>query len=593
MAKRPLTDRAQRYQRHESALYALEGLWNDPSISHAEAARQVAARYPGEHPGALMRHLQRKRGHIEKTDEHQVLTNVQESIAVGVIRGFSASNRPLTKLQTISMVREIARLPAEWRGDHWYTRFLERHAGALRPHHPKPLALKRTAPELVSEVEYFISSMEEFHKQKSFGAEATFGADETILSIHVGRSGATRLEAVGKINSNFVFPRGTTYGSCIFFSNAAGHTPLVVLVLPFSMLPNPRRKPFVLLPPHVSDPSMHVDVRVAFTATGYMNDQLFEAILEVFLEVLKVRSPGLACQLYLDRLHAHLQPAVAYRARERGLWLNWYSAESSTFLQPADDKQFAALHSSLDQVSSKVDLTNALRSQKPHTLVLSYFWEAVKAAINPNIVKASFRDTGIFPWDPNRIRQNAAKYLAPKKLSQVLAPVSPVAEKATRATLAVLEAHMPARKVRKLSVQPELNRVYRVDELETAEHQKKLHDEAAQQEKLEAKQKRHQQRALARQKKLQEKTERKAVREARKLEQEATKKLQHQQRQIYKCRACGRSCRSRESAPGWLWCEYCVEFAICPYRRLCPDGPELMQEHETKERLAGKRKLPI
>jgi hypothetical protein len=142
MAKRPLTDRAQRYQRHESALHALEGLWNDPSISHAEAARRVAVRYPGEHPGALMRQLQRKRGHIEKTDERQLLTDVQESIAVGVIRGFSASNRALTKLQTISMVREIAQLPAAWRGDHWYTGFLRRHAGALRPHHPKPLAFK-------------------------------------------------------------------------------------------------------------------------------------------------------------------------------------------------------------------------------------------------------------------------------------------------------------------------------------------------------------------------------------------------------------------------------------------------------------------
>src|SRR5947209_8560574 len=54
-------------------------LWNHPSISHAEAARRVAAHYPGEHPGALRRQLQRKRGHIEKTDERQLLTDVQES----------------------------------------------------------------------------------------------------------------------------------------------------------------------------------------------------------------------------------------------------------------------------------------------------------------------------------------------------------------------------------------------------------------------------------------------------------------------------------------------------------------------------------
>src|SRR5687767_1681692 len=62
---------------------------------------------------------------------------------------------------------------------------------------------------------------------RKFRAEATFGAGETLLSIHLDRSGATRLEVVGKINSNFVFPKCTTYGSCIFFSNAARHTRLV------------------------------------------------------------------------------------------------------------------------------------------------------------------------------------------------------------------------------------------------------------------------------------------------------------------------------------------------------------------------------
>jgi hypothetical protein len=322
-----------------------------------------------------------------------------------------------------------------------------------------------------------------------------------------------------------------------------------------------------------------------------MNDQLFSDILNVFLDILKLRSPGLECQLYLDRLHAHLQPAVAYRARKAGLWFNWYSAESSTFLQPADDKQFAVFHSTLNAVSSRIDLAHNLRSDTPHTLVLSYFWEALKAAVSPAVVISSFRNTGIFPWDSERIRQNAARYLQPKTLSHVLAPVSPVAEKATQATLSVLEAHSPTHKHRRLKTRPMLNKVYRIDELEEAERKRTRDDEQARQQKIEAKSLLQQQRLAAKQKRLEEKRARQSLRESRRKEQDAIVQEKVRQREVYKCKACRRCCRHRDSAAGWLWCEYCGEFAVCPYRRLCPNGAALMAAHEASEKKSGKKRL--
>ena len=53
--------------------------------------------------------------------------------------------------------------------------------------------------------------------------------DETLLPVIATHSGTLRVEAVAKPTSNMKLPKGMHYGSLV---HAAGHAPLVVIVLP-------------------------------------------------------------------------------------------------------------------------------------------------------------------------------------------------------------------------------------------------------------------------------------------------------------------------------------------------------------------------
>ena len=49
----------------------------------------------------------------------------------------------------------------------------------------------------------------------------------------------------------------------------------------------------------------------AFTECGRMTNELWANIMDVFLDILETRDPGLEQVIYLDRLGSHLQADVA------------------------------------------------------------------------------------------------------------------------------------------------------------------------------------------------------------------------------------------------------------------------------------------
>ena len=78
----------------------------------------------------------------------------------------------------------------------------------------------------------FISEVAEFLQEHTFTTARTWGADETLLTMRKLGHGIVRVEWVGKGKSNYERPRNTHTGSLIIFSNGAGRTALVVIILP-------------------------------------------------------------------------------------------------------------------------------------------------------------------------------------------------------------------------------------------------------------------------------------------------------------------------------------------------------------------------
>jgi hypothetical protein len=328
----------------------------------------------------------------------------------------------------------------------------------------------------------------------------------------------------------------------------------------------------------------------AFSEKGYVTNALFALIMAEFRKVIAERHPDMEHLLYMDRLGAHLQPDVVRSCLAQKLYTVWFPSHTSEFLQPADAEEFAAFHQVLNSVRKDYNPSAVLRERPAHAVAMDLVGKALDAATNPNVVKKSFRSTGIEPWNPDLILSHA-KIFTSKNLidGDRSSPSDQIAVSRVLAATVLKEHHvLPQAGRRRARVWN--NKLYLPEEVV---------DEAARREEEVARARRDKaERAHARQaekeRKAAEKEEKKRKRQEELVQQAAAKRrreeLAAERAAAHSCKACARRCRDPNNSQ-WRWCEYCEVFGVCPYRRLCPDGLVVLEEHEEEERQAGKRPL--
>lgn len=578
------------YEERAAALHELAELSKEPNVSVRMAAEQVALHHGGLKAETLRKSFIRHHGEVERTNVHQLLADDQEQLLLGVIRGFSLANRALSKLQIINLVRAHWNLGADWNGQSWYSHFLSRHSASIKPRHSHELSPKRTAKDLLVLLKAWVSEVGEFLEEHTFRAGTTWNADETLMTLRNLGHGIIRVEWMGKGKSNFVKPRGLHTGSLIIFSNGEGHTVLVVIILPADFGTGTVKELDVALPDLDLPRSENVRVCYSWTRCGRMTDELWENVMDEFLDLLEQRDPGLEQVIYLDRLGSHLQPAVAAKCLTRQLWTLWFPPDTSEFLQPADAYQFGAFHHELNLAGERFHLSALAQRAKPHEVVLQFLEPALLRATAQKVVRAGFAETGIWPFDKDKILQNGHKFLSAAAVAEGLSPVPPVVAEATAATMQVLESERPPKKARHLHARVERSKIYTAPALLAADQKRR--EAAAQQEleKEERRRKRAAEQAARAHKKQVEKEAAAARRRAREREKEKKKAEADSKRATYSCKSCGQRCWNQNS-PTWLWCEYCDTFGVCPTCGLSPRRRRVLAEHERQERLAGKAPL--
>ncbi len=221
------------YEERSEALHELADLAKQPEVSVRKAAELVAEKHPGLQAASLRQALRRHHGSVERTDVHQLLTDDQEQLLLGVIRGFSLANRALSKLQIINLARRHFSLGDTWNGQTWYRGLLHRHGPSLKPRHSHPLSPNRTAKDLLVLVKAWISEVGDFHRLHTFRAGTTWNADETLITFPNLAGGTIRVEWAGKGKSNYVRPRGTQ-GFCLRTSSAPQRKSWTLLCLTFA-----------------------------------------------------------------------------------------------------------------------------------------------------------------------------------------------------------------------------------------------------------------------------------------------------------------------------------------------------------------------
>lgn len=330
-----------------------------------------------------------------------------------------------------------------------------------------------------------------------------------------------------------------------------------------------------------------------FTPTGFINGEVFEEIMEVFAGTWGNLHPGLKCLLYCDNLPIHRNSEVL-RKFQQILDMQYLPPNTSHFTQPLDDLVFAIYKSQLRRLADK--LRNALRhteeTMTPTQILTAVTTEAENLAFRPDKIKKSFRNTGIFPWNPEVILDNAKLNVG--RASKVLVTLfsifilqdeeqmleeeqwGPITIR-TMATKVVAEYLEGQRKIvdqvkkstRRVGISQEYNKasdltavLARADELEKEEKRKER--EKAEKERL-----RYEDMLIQREAKLRKAEDKEERRKAKEL----AKRERERDCETRRCKAVvdGQRCKRvyyQNNPVNFIWCDHCwdkpVAFGVCP-----------------------------
>ena len=146
----------------------------------------------------------------------------------------------------------------------------------------------------------------------------------------------------------------------------------------------------------------------AATKKGYTNKQLTAEIIQKFREIWHQRYPGLHCFVFSDQLAAHFNLPLVEKSYKEGVYLWALPVNTSHFLQPLDNLPFARFKARLYTEVDRAGFSSLVRGQDvPNTDLIDIVLKVDREVFTSRAIRRSFLATGLFPFQPNKMRRLA------------------------------------------------------------------------------------------------------------------------------------------------------------------------------------------
>jgi hypothetical protein len=310
------------------------------------------------------------------------------------------------------------------------------------------------------------------------------------------------------------------------------------------------------------------------TPHGYINGEAWLACLKVLVNLMKPHRGEEEVIIYVDNASAHKNLKTIQYLLEHKVYLVYIPAGTTDMIQPLDDKILASWRNCLGRHTHRHFRLSAHPPGPLTEAILALSPKAEAEALVPGLIRAAWKDTGLYPWNPDQV---ARRILMGRRLPvpELYPPDKEIIEQHMTVFRDLLEdANKPDIEMAKLSVP--MHKPYTGEEVVEA-NDRKLAAARRREEKRERKKLEKEELALER-KRVQAQNRREA---AARRKQKAKHKIEAaksaDKRKIEtSCRLCGASSRS---ASMWLGCDKC-EWWVCPICRKQSNGDDVVAAHE-------------
>src|SRR3989338_2122426 len=140
-----------------------------------------------------------------------------------------------------------------------------------------------------------------------------------------------------------------------------------------------------------------------FSQSGYINAEIWGALIDKFCEIFNNSYPGMNALLFSDQMSSHLEQVVVADALSRNVHMWSLVANTSHWLQPLDDLPFANFKLRLTAEHSKAVFHSAIQGGSLADLLIPAAYEAESEAFTPAVITRAFENCGLFPFNETKI----------------------------------------------------------------------------------------------------------------------------------------------------------------------------------------------
>lgn len=526
---------------------------------------------------------------LEEGHGSQLFSAFEELLLLSAILARSTYNTPFSRVEFLDYARRLKNLPADWSGSSWFRGFKRRHKGVFSCRKTKALDKNRTRKNLVMDVQTWLQKIETFLQDHRTLPRWIFNADESPIRVSDRALHNCLLESKAKARPSKALPKAGRHASFLPFVNTLGETWLVAYLVSGKKRVDKEAATFI----DVSLPLPKVgylrrgDYQRIWLATGkgFINGPAWSAVLRAFVKVIDAHRQTEEVIIFIDNASPHKHIDTIKYLLKKKVYLVYLPPGTTDMIQPLDDKILANWRNVLGRRTRHHYRSSPRRRGNLIEAIMALSPGAEAEALRPKVIKAAWKDTGLYPWNTDKVLGRLEEGRRAPIPELYPAHKEVVAEHMEMFRQLVEEANEP--EPEQVKIRMPVNTPYTGEEVVEA---KRAKEAAALQKKEEQERSRKQkeEKALERKRAQVVKQKKEALDRKRKLKARVVAVRAAEKRKLERsCRLCG---AYSQKGVTWLGCDRC-EWWVCTTCRRTSDGDGVVAAHEaTHERKSRKKR---
>jgi hypothetical protein len=363
-------------------------------------ASVIAANGTPLSPNAIRMMARKRLASPSKSHKSQLLSDSEELVLAAVVDAHSILNMPFTRSEVKGLVYSAHPELTSHSLTSWYKNWFRKYKSKFSETTAKGLCAPRIAKETLSLVEQWVKEFPLWIDRHGLSWKSLVNVDETRVKINLNTSSARTLNTRRREKHSMTETRKGKFSSYIPFVSSEGDLIMDVFVVPLI------KKAEIAFPLVNKRGCNSCNTFWTFSETGCVNATLWLEIFKEFKNKWQNLHPGLHPIILTDNLACHKSKEAIEFCEQYQLHVFYLPAGTTHFLNPLDDQIFTSFKKKISDIVTKdFSLLSAKQAGLPDAVLEAA--QSARDVLSRNVIKAAFKNVGIFPFNSKVILKNA------------------------------------------------------------------------------------------------------------------------------------------------------------------------------------------